>query len=105
MRSVPRYLWCSLTRRRDLVHQKFTSGALIEKRARGRVGEIVECGAGNLADRPALFVSGHIQVIFVSGHQGKQGNPPSSGLRLAQIITALSGVCAATRFWLPLVAA
>jgi len=37
--------------------------------------------------------------------QGKQGNPPSSGLRLAQIFTALSGACASTRFWLPLVAA
>ena len=35
-------------------------------------------------------------ALFVSGHQGKPGKPPSSGLRLAQIIIALSGACGTT---------
>ena len=65
MRSVLRYLWCSLTRRRDLVHQKFTSGALIEKRARGKIAEVwrkwlkVRDGKslGKMRNRPVLFVA------------------------------------------------
>jgi len=44
-------------------------------------------------------------VLFVSGHQGKPGKPPSTGLRLAQIITALSGACASTRHGPPATAA
>jgi len=33
-----------------------------------------------------------------SSSNARPGKPPSSGLRLAQIISALSGACASTRF-------
>src|SRR5215469_4997048 len=65
-------------RRRDLVQQKFTSGALIEKRAYSRVVEARDSQPrGRCAPIPYYLC----QVL-----QGKQGSPPSSGLRLAQII-------------------
>ena len=61
----------ALTPRRDLVHQKFTFGTLIEKRAHSRVLVVRD---GELWGRSAPVLHYLCQVL-----QGKPGKPPARG--------------------------
>jgi len=66
---------------------------LIEKRANGKVAEVwrkwlkVRDGKPWEGAHPSRTICG----------QGKPGKPPSSGLRLAQVITAPLDACAASQ--------